>query len=123
MVSVFVELSVAYDLSWRESWEDHLDNMAWLRRAMSNTYVKLKEDDKEKVRFEYELFLEHDVFCDWQAMAFPSFDALCYVLDRRGRRVESEGVYATVVRELHGGTKQDAMGRIDTRCYEFIEWM
>jgi hypothetical protein len=123
MVCQFVELSKSYGLPWCESWDDHLENMDWIRRAMWNTFLRLGCNDKGSIRYEYELFLDHDTFCDWRAMAFPSFDALCFILDRRGRRVESEGVYQTVVRELEGATKQVAIGKLDTRFYEFIEWM
>jgi hypothetical protein len=117
------EISKSYGLPWCESWDDHLENMDWIRRAMWNTFDQLKESDKERIRYEYELFLDHDTFCDWRAMAFPTFDALCYILDRRGKRVESEGVLVTVVRELEGATTQDAIKKLDTRLYEFIEWM
>jgi len=110
-------------MKWAERWADYIDDLAWLRRAMAQTYSRLCDEDKEKIRYEYELFLEHDKFCDWEAMAFPCFDALCFILDRLGRRVESEGILATVVKELAGETKEDAMGRLDTCCYEFIDWM
>jgi len=123
MVCQFAELSKSYGFQWSDSLKNHLDDMPWVGRAMLNTYGRLGSDDREKVDFEYDLFLEHDKFCDWQAMAFPSFDALCYVLDQEGRRVVSGGFFVTVVREVAGETKRDAMGRIETKCYEFIEWM
>ena len=123
MVFQFVEFSVDYCLPWCESWDDHLEDFNWVRRAMWNTFLRLGFGDKKRIQYEYELFLDHDTFCDWQALAFPSFDALCYILDRRGKRVESESVLVTVVRELEGVSKQVAIEKLDTRFYEFIEWM
>ena len=123
MVFRFAEFSFDYGMDWAGKWADKIDDMGWVRRAMENTYRKLSDEDKEIIRDKYELFLAHDKFCDWQAMANPSFDALCYLIDGQGRRVESEGVLVTVVRELAGTTKEEALLQLNTDCYEFIEWM
>ena len=123
LVLQFAELSFNYGMEWAERWADNVDDVGWVRRAMANTFQKLSDDDKESIRDEYELFLEHDRVCDWQAMANPCFDALCYVIDGQGRRVESEGVLVTVVRELAGETKEDALLQLNTECFEFIEWV
>ena len=47
-------LSGEYELSWADSWPNHLDEPKWLDRAMVNTFGRLNDADKEIVRPLYE---------------------------------------------------------------------
>jgi hypothetical protein len=38
-------LSEEYGLAWATSWQRHLDNPAWLSRAMAKTFMQLKDAD------------------------------------------------------------------------------
>lgn len=122
MVWVFYCLALDYQFKWASYWPDRWNDLPWIKRAMAHTYVRLNPDDKEIVREEYEAFLENDKVCDWQAMANPTFTAVCYLLWGSGERVIHDGTPKTICIELSGDSRQEALKKLDTRCYEFKEW-
>lgn len=80
-------LSDEYKLDWAASWDDHLDDPDWLKRAMANTFMRLKPADKELVRPLYDDWLWYEKTFDMKALVVPEFNALCYLLDGEGKRV------------------------------------
>ena len=50
------------------------------------------------------------------------FVAKCYVRDNWGRRVATGGEDVTVLVDLFGADRDDAMADLDEQRYEFCEW-
>jgi len=115
-------LSDEYKMAWAASWGEHLDDPDWLKRAMANTFVQLKPDDKDRVRPLYEDWLWYEKNFDMKALVVPEYNALCYLLDGEGKRVSRMDGPVTVLRGLKGQDKWEAMATMDKRCYEFKEW-
>jgi hypothetical protein len=59
---------------------------------------------------------------DMQALVTPEFNALCYLLDGRGKRICNAKGPVTVLRELKGQDKPQALQNLDRRFYEFKSW-
>ena len=57
-----------------------------------------------------------------QALVEPEYNALCYLLDKDGKRVTRPDGPVTVLRGLKGQTKREALQTLDHRCYEFKQW-
>jgi hypothetical protein len=115
-------LSDVYKLAWAASWDDHLDEPDWLRRAMANTFVQLKPADKDLIRPLYDDWLWYEKNLDMKALVVPEFNALCYLLDRDGKRVCRMDGPVTVLRGLKGQDRREALATLDTKCYEFCCW-
>jgi hypothetical protein len=46
-----------------------------------------------------------------------------YILDRYGRRVSTDGAEVITCHILPGNSKEEALGSLDTKSYEFKAWM
>jgi len=97
-------LSEEYKMDWAASWNDHMDDPDWLRRAMANTFVQLKPADKDLIRPLYDDWLWYEKNFDMKALIVPEYNALCYVLDGEGKRVRRMDGPVTVLRGLKGRT-------------------
>jgi hypothetical protein len=122
LVAAMVILSEEYKLDWAASWNDHLDDPDWLRRAMANTFMRLKPADKNLIRPLYEDWLWYDKTFDMKGLVVPEYNALCYLLDNNGKRVRRMDGPVTVLRGLKGQDKREALATLDTKCYEFCCW-
>ena len=92
---------------------------------MAGTYEKLTPKDKARITKAYELFLTIDDIADWfqTAAEREGWFALVYLLDSNGNRVTSEGKAMTSCHRLTGKTKEEALAALDTRFYEFKQWL
>jgi hypothetical protein len=115
-------LSDIYKLDWAKSWDTHLDDPDWLGRAMANTFMRLSLADKDLVRTRYEDWLWFEKTFDMQFLVVPEFNALCYLLDRDGKRVRRMDGPVTVLRGLKGQDRREALATLDKKCYEFCCW-
>jgi hypothetical protein len=115
-------LSDEYKLEWAASWNDHLDDPDWLRRAMANTFVQLKPADKDLIRPLYEDWLWFEKNFDMKALVMPEYNALCYLIDRDGKWVCRMDGPVTVLRGLKGRDRRGALKTLDVKIYEFKEW-
>lgn len=115
-------LSDVYKLEWATSWNDHLDDTAWLGRAMANTFKQLNPADKDLIGPKYEDWLWFEKNFDMQALITPEYNALCYLLDRDGKRFCRMDGPVTVLRGLKGQDKREALETLDKKCYEFCCW-
>jgi hypothetical protein len=122
LVDAMMRLSREYGFPWAASWPYHLGNPDWLSRAMAQTFMLLTPKDKDTVRAQYDDWLWYQNNLDMHKMANPEFNALCYLLDRKGNRVSNDKGEVTVLRGLKGQDKQEALKTLDLRCYEFIDW-
>ncbi len=122
LVAAMMILSEEYKLEWAASWNDHLDDPDWLRRAMANTFTWLKPHDKDIIRPLYEDWLWYEKTFDMKGLVVPEFNALCYLLDKGGKRVSRMDGPVTVLVGLKGQDREEALATLDTRCYEFKEW-
>jgi hypothetical protein len=89
---------------------------------MAQTFEHIGPEDQDLIRPKYAdwLWLEKNV--DMQALVEPEYNALCYLLDKDGKRIRRPDGPVTVLRGLKGQDKREAMATLDTRCYEFKEW-
>jgi hypothetical protein len=118
-------LSEEYKMAWAASWDEHLDDPDWLKRAMANTFIQLKPADKDLVRPLYDDWLWYEsryIGIDMQFLVVPEFNALCYLLDRDGKRVCRMDGPVTVLRGLKGQDRREALETLDVKRYEFKEW-
>jgi hypothetical protein len=115
-------LSDEYKLEWAASWNDHLDDPDWLGRAMANTFVQLKPADKDLIRPLYDDWLWFEKTFDMTALVVPEFNALCYLLDKDGKRVCRMDGPVTVLRGLKGQDRREALETLDVKIYEFCCW-
>jgi hypothetical protein len=115
-------LSDQYKMEWTASWDEHLDDPDWLKRAMANTFVRLKPADKDNIKPLYEDWLWYEKTFDMKGLVVPEFNALCYLLDAGGKRVCRMDGPVTVLRGLKGQDRQEALATLDKKCYEFKEW-
>jgi hypothetical protein len=122
LVAAMVILSEEYKLEWATSWNDHLDDPDWLRRAMANTFMRLKSADKDLIRPLYEDWLWYEKTFDMKGLVVPEYNALCYLLDRDGKRVSRMDGPVTVLVGLKGQDKREALETLDRRRYEFFKW-
>lgn len=116
-------LSMEYKLAWADRWAEHLDDPAWLRRAMANTWARLKDGDKERVRKGYEDWKWYETHLDMKYLVKPQFWALCYILDGEKKHILWDGQFVTCCRVLKGQTKDEALLKLDTNALEFIRWI
>jgi hypothetical protein len=117
LVVEMAALSAEYKMAWAESWQEHLDDPAWLKRAMVNTFVQLRGADKDQIRARYEDWQWYEKNFDMQYMANPEHWAHCYILDGKKQRA------ATCNRILKGQTPDEALETLDRDSYEFIRWL
>ena len=132
LVWVLYCLALDYQFKWASYWPDRWEDFPWVKRAMAHTYARLNAEDKEILREGYEAFLENDKVCNWQAIANPVHTAVCYILwgeyhksrwkSPDDRRVYHNGQAQMICTNLPGDTKEEALKKLDTRCYEFKEW-
>ena len=122
LVDEFVGLSRMHSLPWTDRWDDNLGDPAWCGQAMANTYVRLSDEDKDKLSAEYERFLMFDGFLDLTTVRRAPFMAVCYLLDRFGRRVRWHGECKTGLVSLEGETEEEALSKLNTGTYEFKTW-
>jgi hypothetical protein len=118
-------LSDEYKMEWAAHWNDHLDKPDWLRRAMANTFLRLKPADKELIRPLYDDWLWFEsryIGIDMKALVVPEFNALCYVLDGEGKRVRRMDGPVTVLRGLKGQDRREALETLNVKIYEFCCW-
>ena len=117
-------LSMEYKLGWSGSWAEHLDDPAWLRRAIYNTWDQLTDQDKERLREDFENWKWIEQHLDLEYLAAePEFWALCYILDGDRQRVIGDGRFVTICRVLSGQTKEEAIAKLDGESFEFIRWL
>lgn len=119
-VAEMAALSAEYKMAWAGSWQEHLDDPSWLKRAMVNTFAPLQEKDKDRVRTLYENWQWIEKNLDMSYLANPEYWAHCYILDGRGRRIGPE---MTCNRILKGQTPEEALEMLDRESYEFIRWL
>jgi hypothetical protein len=122
LVCGMVILSEEYGLEWAASWNDHLDDPDWLGRAMANTFVQLKPADKDLVRPLYDDWLWFEKNFDMKGLVVPEYNALCYLLDKGGKRVSRMDRPVTVLVGLKGQDKREALETLDVKKYEFCRW-
>jgi hypothetical protein len=115
-------LSQEYGLPWMASWQRHLDNPDWLGRAMAMTFMQLKPVDKDLIGTKYDDWLWFEKNVDMQALVEPEYNALCYLLDKDGKRIGRPDGPVTVLRGLKGQDKQEALQTLDRQRYEFKAW-
>ena len=114
-------LSGEYELSWADSWPDHLDEPKWLDKAMVNTFGRLNDADKELVRPLYEDWLWFFANLDLAAAVALGYVAEVALLWGDGRRVVDGGQVQTVLVSLGGASREDAKSSL-TSEYEFLRW-
>jgi hypothetical protein len=122
LVCEMMELSVVYDFPWAASWENHLGNPDWLGKAMARTFERISPKDQDCIRPMYDDWLWFEKNIDMQALVTPEFNALCYLLDGKGKRIIRPEGPVTVLRGLKGQDKQQALATLDRRYYEFKAW-
>lgn len=116
-------LSGDYGMSWAESWDAHLDEPDWLKRAMTNTFRLLKDTDRQVVRPLYEAWLWYAENFDLDAMMRQGLLLEVYLLDRNRQRISCDGQYKTIVLELQADSRQDALLQVNSDWYEFKCWV
>lgn len=116
-------LSMEYKLGWAGSWADHLDDPAWLRRAIAGTWDRLRDADRERVREGFEDWRWTETHLDLQYLAMPRSWALCYILNGKKERILWAGRFVTCCRVLEGRTRTEALGKLDKEIYEFVRWI
>ena len=114
-------LSGDYGLSWADSWGDHLDDPAWLDKAMKNTFGRLDDADQEIVRPLYEDWQWYFANLDLAAAVSLGFVAEVALLWGDGQRVKVDGEVQTVLVSLAGASREDAKSSL-TSEYEFLRW-
>jgi hypothetical protein len=114
-------LSGEYELSWADSWADHLDEPKWLDRAMVNTLGRLRDADQELLRELYEDWCWYFANLDLEAAVKLGYVAEVALLWGDGRRVVDDGQVQTVLVSLDGASREDAKGSL-TSEYEFFRW-
>jgi hypothetical protein len=114
-------LSGEYELSWADSWADHLDDPKWLDRAMVNTLGRLRDDDQELLRELYEDWQWYFSNLDLEAAVKLGYAAEVALLDGGKKRVVDGGQVQTVLVSLDGASREDAKRSL-TSEYEFVRW-
>lgn len=123
LVVEMASLSMEYKLAWVASWAEHLDDPAWLRRAMANTWARLSDADREKVRDGYEDWKWYEQRLDLKYLVAPEFWAECYILDGERKRVYWDGRFVTCCRVLKGQTAEEALSKLESNSLEFVRWI
>ena len=57
LVMMMEMLCGEYGLAWADKWSDHQDDPKWLDKAMDNTFDRIREEDQELLRDQYEEWL------------------------------------------------------------------
>ena len=122
LVASMMVYSEDYRMAWGQSWLEHLDDPAWLSRAMANTFARLTAEDKDKIRPLYDPWLWYEKNFDMKALVCPEYNALCYLLDGSGKRILGMDGAVTVLRGLKGQDKREALKTLDVKRYEFCCW-
>ena len=122
LVRTMERLSAEYGMPWADSWQRHLDDPGWLRRAIVNTYKRLDETDTAKANPLVQEWLWYAANFDLEAMVSYEYTAEVYLLDRWKRRVFAEGQYRTILVSLRGRTRYQARCRLNAG-YEFVRWV
>jgi hypothetical protein len=117
-------LSGEYDLPWAGQWQQHLDDPKWLGKAMVNTFGRLNDADQEMVAPLYEDWQWYFSNLDLEAAVNLGYLAEVYLLDRNGRRVVADGRFQTVLVNLEGATREEALCQLnrDRNVYGFSRW-
>jgi hypothetical protein len=115
-------LSAEYELKWAHRWEAHLDEPKWLSKAMVNTYDRLSEEDKAMVNPQYEDWLWYAANLDLEQTVRLKYTALVVLVDRWGSRIIDGGEVQTILVELDGATRDEALCQLNRECYEFVRW-
>jgi hypothetical protein len=122
LVAAMMIFSEAYKLAWAASWMEHLDDPAWLHRAMGSTFARLTAADKDLIRPAYEDWLWYDKTFDMKYLVCPEYNALCWLLDGSGKRILCMDGAVTVLVGLKGQDKREALQTLDVKRYEFCSW-
>ena len=124
LVMAMILLSDEYGLKWADDWWLNLDDPKWLNKAMVNTFGRLRDDDQELVRPLYEDWQWYYSNFDLEAAVNLGYLAEVYLLDRNGRRVVADGRFQTVLVNLEGATREEALCQLnrDRNVYGFSRW-
>jgi hypothetical protein len=122
LVAAMMVYSEDYKMAWGQSWMEHLNDPAWLSRAMANTFAQLTAADKDKIRPMVEDWQWYEKNFDMKYLMCPEYNALCYLLDGQGKRILGMDGAVTVLRGLKGQDKREAMQTLDRQRYEFKCW-
>jgi hypothetical protein len=57
-----------------------------------------------------------------KGLILPEYNALCYLLDKEGKRVFRMNGPVTVLVGLKGQDKREALETLNVKKYEFKEW-
>jgi hypothetical protein len=117
-------LSGEYGFDWAEKWRQNLDDPKWLGKAMVNTFDRLRDEDQELLRELYEDWCWYFSNLDLEAAVNLGYLAEVYLLDRNGRRVVADGRFQTVLVNLEGATREEALCQLnrDRNVYGFSRW-
>ena len=117
---------LAWPLNTRSQWR----SLAYVQRAMANTFAELC-DDEDEIAAEYELFLELSEYCDWEAIVanrnIHFVDVYMLWGEHRkhewkgeDRKVYCDGKPVKVLITVQGLTRADAILTINRAVYELV---
>ena len=121
LVMMMKLLSEEYGFLWADQWQLNLDDPEWLGKAMDNTFERIREEDQELLRDQYEEWLWYAANLDLEAAVDLGYVAEVCLLWGDGRRVVDGGQVQTVLVKLDGATREEAKGSLKSE-YEFVRW-
>ena len=121
LVMMMELLSDEYGFGWADQWAENLDDPKWLGKAMDNTFDRIREEDQELLREQYEDWLWYAANVDLEAAVDLGFVAEVALLWGGGQRVVDGGQVQTVLVSLDGVSREEAKRSL-TSEYEFLRW-